>query len=196
MKKLYKIKKSKIDNRGLYAATNIKKDTLRIYVTGGSQGSDFINRNVPIALNDLDISLEIRHQCGKGKSSGIEELYSKKISVEVREFYESPQDVILWSDFVISRAGALSLSEAISLRKGLVMIPLPSSIDNHQLFNANNIKKLDMGLVHEELESIKSLSKKLKNIIETKLYLEWSQRDSNIDHFQAARRMLSSILKF
>ena len=28
MKKLYKIKKSNIDNRGLYAATNIKKNTL------------------------------------------------------------------------------------------------------------------------------------------------------------------------
>ena len=27
MKKLYKIKKSNIDNRGLYAATNIKKNT-------------------------------------------------------------------------------------------------------------------------------------------------------------------------
>ena len=34
MKKLYKIKKSKIDNRGLYAATNIKKDTKIIEYKG------------------------------------------------------------------------------------------------------------------------------------------------------------------
>ena len=77
-------------------------------------------------------SNEIKHQCGKGKSSGIKELYSAKISVEVKEFYDSPQDLILWSDFVVSRAGALSLSEAISLKRGLVMIPLPSAIDNQQ----------------------------------------------------------------
>jgi len=76
------------------------------------------------------------------------------------------------------------------------MIPLPSATDNHQLFNANNIKKLEMGLVHEEFESIESLSKKLKNVIETKRYLKWSEKDSKIDHFQAARRMLSSIVKF
>ena len=34
MKKLYKIKKSKIDNRGLYAATNIKKNTKIIEYKG------------------------------------------------------------------------------------------------------------------------------------------------------------------
>ena len=34
MKKLYKIKKSKIDNKGLYAATNIKKDTQIIEYKG------------------------------------------------------------------------------------------------------------------------------------------------------------------
>ena len=34
MKKLYKIKKSKIDNRGLYAATNIKKDAKIIEYKG------------------------------------------------------------------------------------------------------------------------------------------------------------------
>ena len=34
MKKLYKIKKSKIDNRGLYASTNIKKDTKIIEYKG------------------------------------------------------------------------------------------------------------------------------------------------------------------
>ena len=185
-----------IKNFNKNSITNTKKNTLRIYVTGGSQGSDFINKNIPIALNDLEIPIEIKHQCGKGKSSGIKELYSAKISVEVKEFYDSPQDLILWSDFVVSRAGALSLSEAISLKRGLVMIPLPSAIDNHQFFNANQIKALGMGLVHEEYESIESLSKKIKNIIETKQYLEWTDKDSNIDHFQAARRMVSSIIKF
>ena len=34
MKKIYKIKKSKIDNRGLYAATNIKKDAKIIEYKG------------------------------------------------------------------------------------------------------------------------------------------------------------------
>jgi UDP-N-acetylglucosamine--N-acetylmuramyl-(pentapeptide) pyrophosphoryl-undecaprenol N-acetylglucosamine transferase len=126
----------------------------------------------------------------------VKELYSSNISVEVGEFYDSPHDQILWSDFIISRGGALSLSEAITLNRGSVIIPLPSAIDNHQLLNAINIVNLDMGLIHEESESHESLSKKLQKIIENKLYEEWSNKENNLDHFQAARRMLNSILKF
>ena len=169
---------------------------LRVYVTGGSQGSEFINQNVPIALNALNIPLEVRHQSGNGKSEGVKELYSSNISVEVEEFYDSPHDEILWSDFIISRAGALSLSEALTLKRGSVIIPLPSAIDNHQLLNAINIVDLDMGLMHEESESLESLSKKLQMVIENNLYEKWSNQENNLDHFQAARRMLSSILKY
>jgi len=178
------------------SSLNRKQESLRVYITGGSQGSEFINQNIPIALNALEIPLEVRHQSGIGKSLGVKELYSNNISVEVKEFYDSPQDSIVWSDFIISRAGALTLSEAISLKKGLLMIPLPSAIDNHQLLNAINIVDLGMGLVHEEFESIKLLSQKLKNIVDSKEYVQWSEKESTLDHFQAARRMLSSILKF
>ena len=76
------------------------------------------------------------------------------------------------------------------------MIPLPSAIDDHQLLNATYISDLDMGLIHTELESSEDLSQKLKHIIEKKLYLKWSDTESNVDHFQAAGTMLSSILKF
>ena len=178
------------------SSSNHKHEPLRIYITGGSQGSEFINQNIPLVLNALEIPLEVRHQSGNGKSLGVKELYSNHISVEVKEFYDLPQDSIVWSDFIISRAGALSLSEAISLKRGCVMIPLPSAIDNHQLLNAINIVDLGMGLVHEESESMELLSKKLKIIIETKEYAQWSYKESNLDHFKAARRMLSSILKF
>ena len=173
-----------------------RHEALRVYVTGGSQGSKFINKNIPIALNSLNIPLEVKHQSGNGKSEGVKELYSSNISVEVEEFYDSPHDEILWSDFIISRAGALSLSEAITLKRGSVIIPLPSAIDNHQLLNAINIVDLDMGLIHQESESFESLTRKLQKVIESKLYEQWSNKESNLDHFQAARRMLSSILKF
>ena len=185
-----------IKNLKIRSHINPPHDPLRVYVTGGSQGSEFINKNVPVALNALNMPLDVKHQSGYKKSVGVKESYSSNISVEVKEFYDSPHDAILWSDFIISRAGALSLSEAISLRRGLVMIPLPSAIDNHQLLNAVNISNLDMGMVHEESESIESLTNKIKNIIEKKLYVKWSKSQNNFDHFQAAGTMLSSIIKF
>ena len=50
--------------------------------------------------------------------------------------------------------------------------------------------------MHEESESLESLSKKLQMVIENNLYEKWSNQENNLDHFQAARRMLSSILKY
>ena len=41
----------------LSSFTNHNHDPVRIYITGGSQGSEFINKNVPIALNQLNLSL-------------------------------------------------------------------------------------------------------------------------------------------
>ena len=75
------------------------------------------------------------------------------------------------------------------------MIPLPSAIDNHQLENAKQIEKLKMGLIFEESASPSVLQEKLINIIEKKIYLDWQNNSNSIDHFQAAERMLSSILQ-
>ena len=38
------------------------------------------------------------------------EYESKNIDAEVLEFFNNPEEQIKWSDFVVSRAGALSLS--------------------------------------------------------------------------------------
>ena len=168
---------------------------LKIYVTGGSLGSEFINKNIPIALSSLNIPIIIKHQSGLNKSSGVKSLYSGSTSSDIQEFYERPLENILWSDFVICRAGALTLAEVTSLSRGCIMIPLPSAIDNHQLENAKQIEKLNMGLIFEESASPSALQEKLINIIEKKMYLDWQNNSNSIDHFQAAERMLSSILQ-
>jgi len=167
---------------------------LKVYVTGGSLGSEFINKNIPPALSSLNIPIIIRHQSGENKSNGIKGLYSSDISVDVQEFYDTPSRNILWSDFVICRAGALTLSEVTSLKRGCMMIPLPSAIDKHQLENAKQIENLNMGLIFEESESLSSLKEKLQTIIEQKKFIAWQNSQDSIDHFQAAERMLSSVL--
>ena len=169
-------------------------DLLRVYITGGSLGSEFINKNIPSALSSLEIPMLIRHQSGMNKSSGVKDLYTSDVSVDVQEFYDSPSENILWSDFVICRAGALTLSEVISLKRGCVMIPLPSAIDNHQRENAKHIENLNMGIIFEESEPASSLKEKLQTIVEQKKFIAWQNSQDSIDHFQAAERMLSSVL--
>ena len=169
------------------------QNEIRIYVTGGSQGANFINQEIPVVLKELSCNLKIKHQCGENYFNEVKSLYSAgNVQAEVYKFYDNPAKEILWSDFVISRAGALSLSEIISLKRGAVIIPLATSIDNHQVKNAKIITKMNMGILHEEKDGKEKLINKLKEVIEKKLYLNWKKYHIN-DHVNASKIILKHL---
>ena len=145
-----------------------------------SQGSEYINKQLPRIFKDISSNIKIIHQCGKNNFQEVSNIYSLEgIDAEISEFYQNPVEQILWSDFVISRGGALSLSEITSLRRGVVIIPLPTSIDNHQVENAKSIEKIDMGIMHEQKDHINNLQEKIRGIIKNKIYLKWKDLENN-----------------
>ena len=166
---------------------------IKIYITGGSQGANYINENIPEALKSFPSNIEIKHQCGINHLHKVKTYYdSMNIHVEVSEFYDNPENVIKWSDFVISRAGALSLSEIISLGRGVLMIPLSNAIDNHQVENAKNIQDINLGIMHEEKDGLESLIAKIKDIIESKKYVDWKDSKSML-HMNASRTIVNHV---
>ena len=174
----------------------INHKEIRIYITGGSQGAEYINTTVPLIFKDMPYDIKIKHQCGKNKSIKVKELYEfNNINAEVNEFYKYPNEQILWSDFVISRAGAISLSEITSLKRGVVMIPLPTSIDNHQLKNARSIEKINMGVLHEQKEHISHLNKKIDNIINNKIFNNWKIIKNTV-HSSSSKIIIKNIEEF
>ena len=54
------------------------------------------------------------------------------------------------ADLVISRAGAMTLSELARLRKACILIPSPNVVDNHQYKNAKMISDADAAVLIEE----------------------------------------------
>ena len=138
--------------------------------------------------------LRAKHQCGSGKKEEVVKLYEGFENVEVEEFFDNPNLLIDWSDFVISRSGALSLSETMSMNKGSLMIPLPNAIDNHQFFNAKYIEEKGMGIIHEQKNGIENLKAVINLILNEKKYLVWQKINFEINHTDAAKNIVSSIL--
>ena len=173
-----------------------KKDNenVHIYITGGSQGAKYLNDNLPEVLKDIKHPVFIKHQCGSGKKEEVVKLYEGFENVEVEEFFDNPNLLIDWSDFVISRSGALSLSETMSMNKGSLMIPLPNAIDNHQFFNAKYIEEKGMGIIHEQKNGIENLKAVINLILNEKKYLVWQKINLEINHTDAAKNIVSSIL--
>ena len=170
-----------------------EKNQYKIYITGGSQGSEYINKYVPKIFKDFSNNIKIKHQCGKNNLQEVRNIYLKEgIDAEVSEFYQNPVEQILWSDFVISRGGALSLYEVTTLRRGLVIIPLPTSVDNHQVENAKSIEREGKGIMHEQKDHINKLKEKIKSIIENKTYLKWMYL-RNTSHIESSKKIVKHL---
>tara|TARA_Y200000002_G_scaffold344812_1_gene318288 strand:+ start:2797 stop:3837 length:1041 start_codon:yes stop_codon:yes gene_type:complete len=168
---------------------------IKIYVTGGSQGAKFINEDIPKALTELPYNLKIKHQCGINNVEIVNKFYqSHRPNIEIVEFYNNPAEQISWCDFVISRGGALSLSEISSMSRGALIIPLPTSIDNHQFHNAKSIEKIGMCVIHEQKDGQEELINKLKSIIENKTYIEW-KKIKNKNHQRASKIIVTNLEK-
>ncbi len=163
------------------------ENEIRIYITGGSQGSEYINKHLPKIFTDFSNNIKIIHQCGKNNFQEVKDIYASEcINAEISEFYQNPVEQILWSDFVISRGGALSLSEITSLKRGVVVIPLPTSIDNHQVENAKSIESIEMGIMHEQKDHVSILQDKIRGIIENQTYIKWKNIENN-NHINSSK---------
>jgi len=74
------------------------------------------------------------------------------------------------------------------------MIPLPNAIDNHQLFNAEHIMDINMGIIHQEKNGVENLKNLLNKINEEKLYEEW-QKQVDQKHFNASNQIANAIIE-
>jgi UDP-N-acetylglucosamine--N-acetylmuramyl-(pentapeptide) pyrophosphoryl-undecaprenol N-acetylglucosamine transferase len=178
-------------NKTYVAQNNI----IKIYITGGSQGSQYLNTILPTCFCNNKFEVEIRHQCGIGKKHGVNQLYEKSnINSVVKEFFDDPSEQVDWCDYVVCRSGALTISEVSSMSKGALMIPLPSAIDNHQLFNAEHIVNSNLGIIHQEKNGVEDLKNLINKINEEKLYKEW-QKQGDQKHFHASNQIANAIIE-
>ncbi|MGL2987248.1 undecaprenyldiphospho-muramoylpentapeptide beta-N-acetylglucosaminyltransferase [Flavobacterium sp. RSSA_27] len=109
-----------------------------ILVLGGSLGARRINQLIEKELNHLLAQqVQIIWQCGKLYLDD----YSKYNSgqVQVVAFIERMDLVYAAADFVISRAGASSVSELCIVGKPVIFIPSPNVAEDHQTKNAQAI---------------------------------------------------------
>jgi UDP-N-acetylglucosamine--N-acetylmuramyl-(pentapeptide) pyrophosphoryl-undecaprenol N-acetylglucosamine transferase len=121
-----------------------KNSTINLLILGGSLGAQSLNEVVPKALGLLeqDIKPSVWHQTGKNKAKDVSCAYKAfNIDATVTEFIEDMAQAYKWADFVICRAGALTISELCVAGLGAILIPYPYAVDDHQTKNAEYLVK-------------------------------------------------------
>ncbi len=116
-------------------------DTLRLLVTGGSQGARVMSDIVPgaIALLDpLERSRLIIVQQARGEDEArVRAAYDAMgLVTEVRPFFADLPMRIAQAHLVIARAGASTVSELAVIGRPSILVPFPFALDQDQAANA------------------------------------------------------------
>lgn len=121
-----------------------------LLILGGSQGAKALNINLP---SHLPQDLRITHIAGPGR---VEEALGAhggpREGLEVLESHPDVPSLLARSRWVISRAGATSLSEIAAGAKACITVPYPHAKDDHQRANARHLEKLGAVRVLEEAD--------------------------------------------
>ena len=127
--------------------------SLNMLVVGGSLGAQVLNEVVPQVCSALK-GLSIRHQCGKDNAMSVKQTYDNlgantadAVDVTVSDFIDDMADAYEWADFIVCRAGALTVSEVAAAGRAAIFVPLPHAVDDHQTKNAQSLVKQRAGVM-------------------------------------------------
>ncbi len=111
-----------------------------LLILGGSLGAKALN---VATLNHYEYLLkegfQIVWQCGNIYYEDLKKQIKIQKGVVLLPFIEEMSDAYACADLVISRAGAMSVSELMNLRKPSILVPSPNVADDHQTFNARSL---------------------------------------------------------
>ena len=131
---------------------NLKKDKKTILILGGSLGARKINQLIESHLEFFDSQdMQIIWQCGKLYIHEYEK-YNQNENVQVHQFLNRMDLAYAAADFIVSRAGASSVSELCIVGKPTVFIPSPNVAEDHQTKNAQAITEKHGALMINESE--------------------------------------------
>lgn len=137
----------------------------KVLVLGGSQGSKQINDILAKTLEDNKVpaNWSFLHQAGKLDKSDLKAAYEKSgVEFEVKDYIEKIDDAYQNCDIIISRSGAMTVSEICSARKPSILLPLPWSSNNHQYINAKYLFERGAAeIIESSISSSKNLFKLL-----------------------------------
>lgn len=125
---------------------------IRVLVIGGSQGTHIFNVIMPIIAEKFLGKLIIWHQSGKKDFEKVIRAYKKiqENSYKIDSFINNIDQAYHWADLVISRSGALTVSEVTCVGLAAIFVPFPFHKDRQQYWNAVPLVKVGAAKILEQ----------------------------------------------
>ncbi len=121
-----------------------------VLVLGGSLGAKTINDSVYAGIEKfVDADVQLIWQTGKGYFSMYKSQLTKKDVRKIRiyDFLNEMDLAYAAADVVVSRAGALAVSELCVTGKACILVPSPNVAEDHQTKNARALESVQAAVM-------------------------------------------------
>ena len=162
---LSNIKTSKEDALEVFGLSSTQKTAL---VIGGSLGAKTLNDAMLKNLEQISNGqLQFIWQCGKGYIDQINQSISKvPEQIKLMPFISQMDAAYAAADVVVSRAGALSVSELCLVGKPVILVPSPNVSEDHQTKNAMALVSADSAILMRDADAREDLVPALYALVE------------------------------
>jgi len=183
-----------IDKSEAYDYFGLSENKKTILFIGGSLGARSINNCVKENIDSfIKMDVQIIWQTGRGYQL-VENINSEQ--VKIFDFINRMDYAYKISDIVISRAGAIAISELAANKKVTIFIPSPNVAEDHQTKNANYLVERGAALVIKDDSASKEIVDKIRFLLENED--EMKKLSDNISNFyipNSAKIICDNVLK-
>ncbi|MCL2412767.1 MAG: undecaprenyldiphospho-muramoylpentapeptide beta-N-acetylglucosaminyltransferase [Bacteroidales bacterium] len=183
---------NKHDEAVEYFGVESTKKTL--LVIGGSLGAKTINESLFAILPELaKTNLQVIWQTGK--NFDITTVDTEKYpNIHITQFISRMDLAYSLADFIVSRAGALSISELCVVGKPAILIPSPNVSEDHQTKNAMALVNQNAGLLVADKDARTSLLSTISDLLNnSELQNSLSENIKKLAKTDAAERIADII---
>ena len=152
------ILKSSVSREDAVRFFNLDPYKKTILSIGGSLGAKSINDAIAANLDEFEKNdLQLIWQTGKTFVKMAKEKALGKPNVWVNDFIIQMEYAYAAADAVISRSGAMAISELCVQKKATVFVPYPFAAEDHQTVNAKNLVNKNAGIMVKDSEALEKL---------------------------------------
>ena len=176
-----------------------KNNKPTILIIGGSLGAGSINNAIQNKFQELlDSQVQVIWQTGKYYIKNIVAKCGNKGKdrIVIKDFIEDMASAYAAADLVISRAGALSISEITYLNKASILVPSPNVAEDHQTKNANALTQLKATVLVKDNEADEQLVIQALSLVQdSKRLKELAENTKQIAKYHASEDIINEIYK-
>lgn len=178
---------------------NLSRDKRTILVLGGSLGARTINNSISGDLEKIiDAGVQLIWQTGRFYYDEMVARAKNKdlANIRILEFIKEMDLAYAAADVVISRAGALSISELCLVGKPVVFVPSPNVAEDHQTKNARALlEKHAAVLIKDQVAERKLIDEALSLLQDEEKQKELSKNIKSLARPNAADDIVNQLIE-